>query len=42
MGGADPASYPESVGFCYQTSLRPGSHVDRADVYMIWEPTAAE
>ena len=36
------ASFPESVGFRYQTSLRPGSHVDRADVYTIWDPTVAE
>lgn len=28
----------ESVGFRHYPAPRPGSHYDRADVYMIWEP----
>jgi ribosomal protein S18 acetylase RimI-like enzyme len=28
----------ESVGFRHQPTLRPGSHYQRANVYMVWEP----
>jgi ribosomal protein S18 acetylase RimI-like enzyme len=28
----------ESAGFRHQPTLRPGSHYQRADVYMVWEP----
>ena len=28
----------ESVGFRHQPTIRPGTHYQRADVYMIWEP----
>lgn len=31
----------ESVGFRRQPTLRAGSHYQRADVYMIWEPNAS-
>lgn len=30
----------ESVGFRHRTAPRPGSHYARADVYMVWAPTA--
>jgi putative acetyltransferase len=30
----------ESVGFVHYPAPRPGSHYDRADVYMVWEPAA--
>lgn len=32
----------ESVGFRHHPAPRPGSHYQRADVYMIWEPGSAE
>ena len=32
----------ESVGFRHQPTLRPDSHVQRADVYMVWEPNSAD
>lgn len=32
----------ESVGFRHQPTLRPNSHVERADVYMVWEPNSAD
>ena len=28
----------ESVGFRHQPAVRPGSHYQRADVYMVWQP----
>lgn len=28
----------ESVGFVHQPTIKPGSHYERADVYMIWQP----
>ncbi|MCL1634745.1 GNAT family N-acetyltransferase [Luteimonas sp. SX5] len=28
----------ESVGFVHKQAPRPGSHYQRADVYMVWEP----
>lgn len=28
----------ESVGFVHKPAPRPGSHYQRADVYMVWEP----
>ncbi|HJR73724.1 MAG TPA: GNAT family N-acetyltransferase [Luteimonas sp.] len=31
----------ESVGFVHKPAPRPGSHYQRADVYMVWEPNAA-
>ena len=31
----------ESVGFRHQQTLRPDSHHDRADVYMVWDPTTS-
>ncbi len=31
----------ESVGFVHKPAPRPGSHYQRADVYMVWEPGAA-
>ncbi|MGJ7901706.1 GNAT family N-acetyltransferase [Lysobacter sp. 1R34A] len=30
----------ESVGFRHRQAPRPGSHYQRADVYMVWEPDA--
>lgn len=30
----------ESVGFRHRPAPRPGSHYQRADVYMVWEPDA--
>ncbi len=30
----------ESVGFVHKPAPRPGSHYQRADVYMVWEPDA--
>ncbi len=30
----------ESVGFVHKPAPRPGSHYQRADVYMVWEPGA--
>lgn len=35
---APALSLYESVGFRHYPAPRPGSHYDRADVYMIWEP----
>ena len=32
----------ESVGFRRQPTLRPGSHYQRANVYMVWEPHGTE
>ena len=31
----------ESVGFAHQPRVKPDSHYDRADVYMIWHATAS-
>lgn len=31
----------ESVGFVHKQAPRPGSHYQRADVYMVWEPDQA-
>ncbi len=31
----------ESVGFRHQPTLRPDSHHDRADVYMVWAPATS-
>jgi putative acetyltransferase len=28
----------ESVGFRHRPAPRPGTHYERADVYMVWEP----
>lgn len=30
----------ESAGFVHRAAPRPGSHYARADVYMVWEPSA--
>lgn len=30
----------ESVGFVHKPAPRPGSHYQRADVYMVWEPNS--
>lgn len=32
----------ESMGFRHHPAPRPGSHYQRADVYMIWEPDSAK
>ncbi|WP_206411664.1 GNAT family N-acetyltransferase [Lysobacter enzymogenes] len=32
----------ESVGFRHRPAPRPGSHYQRADVYMVWEPGSGE
>ena len=32
----------ESVGFRHQPMVRPGSHYERADVYMVWDPAARD
>lgn len=32
----------ESVGFVHHPAPRPGSHYDRADVYMVWEPAGRD
>jgi ribosomal protein S18 acetylase RimI-like enzyme len=32
----------ESMGFRHQPTVRPGSHYQRADVYMVWEPVAGD
>jgi putative acetyltransferase len=32
----------ECVGFRHQPTLRPGSHYQRADVYMVWDPNGTE
>ena len=32
----------QSVGFRHQPTLRAGSHYQRANVYMVWEPNAAD
>ena len=32
----------ESVGFRHQPTLRPDSHVQRANVYMVWERHGTE
>ena len=32
----------ESVGFRHQPTTRPGTHYQRADVYMVWEPDASD
>lgn len=32
----------ESVGFRHRPAPRPGSHYQRADVYMVWEPERGE
>jgi putative acetyltransferase len=32
----------ESVGFRRRPTVRPGSHYQRADVYMVWEPDATD
>jgi putative acetyltransferase len=31
----------ESVGFRHQPTVRTASHYQRANVYMVWEPTAS-
>lgn len=31
----------ESVGFVHKPAPRPGSHYQRADVYMVWQPAGA-
>ena len=32
----------ESVGFRHQPTTRRGTHYQRADVYMVWQPNASD